>query len=108
MPGVRFRVRRMSLERRVELTRRLSELLKRIEFLEAGSEPRERMEAAAAAAEVDRIHLEWGLTALEGLEIDGEPATPAKLIEAGPDSLTREIVQAIRAECGLTEAERKN
>lgn len=108
MPGVRFRIRKMSLERRVELTRRLGELLKRIEYLEAGREPGERIAAAEAAAEVERIHLEWGLEGIEGLEIDGKPATAETLIAAGPEALSREILQAIRAECGLSEAERKN
>ncbi|MGQ9635771.1 MAG: hypothetical protein ACUVXB_16195 [Bryobacteraceae bacterium] len=108
MPGVRFRIRKMSLERRVELTRRLGELMKRIEYLEAGREPEERIAAAEAAAEVEKIHLEWGLAGIEGLEIDGEPATAESLIAAGPEALTREILQAIRTECGLSEAERKN
>jgi hypothetical protein len=108
MPGVRFRIRKMSLERRVELTRRLGELLKRIEYLEAGREPGERIAAAEAASEVERIHLEWGLEGIEGLEIDGKPATAETLIAAGPEALSREILQAIRAECGLSEAERKN
>ncbi|MCL6545905.1 MAG: hypothetical protein K6T61_11810 [Bryobacteraceae bacterium] len=108
MPGVRFRIRKMSLERRVELTRRLAELLKRIEYLEAGRDPEERIAAAEAAAAVERIHLEWGLEGIEGLEIDGKPATVDTLIAAGPEALSREVLEAIRAECGLSEAERKN
>lgn len=108
MPGVRFRIRRMSLERKLELTRRLGELLKRIEYLEAGQTPGEKIAAATAAAEVERIHLEWGLDGIEGLEIDGEPATVERLIAKGPEELSQEILRAIRAECGLSEAERKN
>lgn len=108
MPGVRYRIRKMSLERRLELTRRIGELLKRIEYLEAGQTPGEKVSAAAAAAEVERIHLEWGLEGIEGLEIDGERATVESLIAKGPEALAQEIAGAIRAECGLSEAERKN
>jgi hypothetical protein len=61
-----------------------------------------------AAAEVEKIHLEWGLEGVEGLEIDGKAATVEDLIAKGPETLTQEIVRAIRSECGLSEAERKN
>jgi len=107
-PEVTFTLRRMSVERRVDLTRRLRELLQKIEFLESGSDPRESMEAALVAAEVNQIYLSWGLAEIEGLEIDGQGATPESLIAAGPEDLCREIIAAIRAECGLSEAERKN
>jgi hypothetical protein len=40
--------------------------------------------------------------------IDGEPATAARLLEKGPENLTREIVGAIKEQCGLSEPERKN
>ena len=107
-PGARFTIRRMSFERRVELTRHLRELFQRIEFLEAGKDPRESIEAALLTAEIDRTYLLWGLARTEGLEIDGQAATPETLAAAGPEDLCREIVAAIRLECGLTEAERKN
>ncbi len=108
VPGVRFTIARMSFGRRIELTKQVRELTRRIEFLEAGNEAGERIEAALASSEVDHLYLRWGLSGLEGLEIDGQPATPEGLIAKGPEKLCREILGAIRAECGLTEEERKN
>jgi len=107
-PGVRFTVARMSLGRRIELTRRIGELARKAEFLAAGEEMRERAEAATLSAEIDRLYLDWGLVGLEGLEIDGQAATTASLVSAGPEPLCREILAAIKQECGLTEEERKN
>lgn len=107
-PGVSFTIYRMSFGRRIELTKRIRELGQKIEFLEAGSDVREKIEAAFLAHQVDKLYLEWGLREVTGLVIDGRPAGPAELIESGPEELCREIVAAIKAECGLTESERKN
>jgi hypothetical protein len=60
------------------------------------------------ASEIDRVYLEWGLEAVEGLTVDGETATPALLIDRGPAELAAEILARIRSECGLSEDERKN
>ena len=107
-PGVHYKIARMSFARRLELVRKVRDFAQRIEFLEAGSEPRERFEGSLLGAEIDRLYLEWGLQAVEGLIIDGEAATPELLIDKGPESLTREIVTRIRGECHLSEDERKN
>ena len=56
-PGVTFKLRRMSVERRLGLTRRLRELLQRVEFLESGEDPRESMEAALLATEINQVYL---------------------------------------------------
>ena len=61
-----------------------------------------------AGAEIDHAYLTWGLIGVEGLEIDGAEATAAGLIEAGPVELAAEILARIKAECGLSEDERKN
>lgn len=106
--GIRYRIVRISLGRRIELARRIREIGRKIEFLEAGGSAREKLEAAVLQGEIDRAYLEWGLEAIEGLEIDGEAATPETLIERGPLDLALEIVGKIRAECGLNEEERKN
>ncbi len=98
----------MTLGRRIDLARRIREIGRKIEFLDASADLREHIEAAALKAEIDRAYLEWGLEAIEGLEIDGEAATPEMLIERGPLNLALEMLEKIRAECGLTEAERKN
>ena len=48
-PGVTYAVARMSFGRRVELMRRVRELARRMEFLEAGKEPADRDGCGAAA-----------------------------------------------------------
>jgi hypothetical protein len=106
--GVRYSIARMSFGRRVELMRRVRELAKRVEFLEAGEDAGGKMDAGLLRAEVDRLYLEWGLRGVSGLELDGAEATPESLIENGPEELFREALEAVRVETGLTEAERKN
>jgi hypothetical protein len=54
------------------------------------------------------MYLQWGLVKIDGLVIDGEAASTAQLLEKGPEDLAREVVGAIKEQCGLTEAERKN
>jgi hypothetical protein len=106
--GVRFEVARMSFGRRVELMRGVRELARKLEFLEAGQEPAERMDGALLQAEVDRLYLEWGLLSVSGLVVDGCEASPRTLMESGPEELVREALAAVRAETGLSEEERKN
>jgi hypothetical protein len=108
MPGVKFVVNRISFGRRMELSRRVREIAQKVEFLEAGNEMDEKIEAGILAQQVDAMYLRWALVAVEGLQIDGEPATAEHLLERGPDDLAREIVGAIKEQCGLSEAERKN
>jgi hypothetical protein len=108
MPGVKFVVNRISFGRRMELSRRVREITQKIEFLEAGSELDEKIEAGILAQQVDAMYLRWALVGVDGLEIDGEPATAERLLDRGPDDLAREIVGAIKEQCGLSEAERKN
>jgi hypothetical protein len=107
-PGVAFEVARMSFGRRVELMRRVRELARRVEFLEAGKEPSDRMDAAMLQAEIDRLFVSWGLRSVAGLQVDGAEASPESLAEAGPEDLFREALAVVRAQTGLTEEERKN
>jgi hypothetical protein len=107
-PGVSYTVAKMSFGRRVELTRRIRELAARKEFAEAGDTPNERMEAALLASEINRVYLAWGLKEVTGLEVDGKAATPESLAASGPEELFREALDAVKHQCGLTEAERKN
>jgi hypothetical protein len=107
-PGVRFEIRRMSLARRIELAQGIRELAQRLEFHQAGETVHEQVEAAAISAGIERVYLEWGLVRVDGLRIDGERATAGTLYSAGPEELTREIVNRIKGECGLTDDERKN
>lgn len=107
-PGVRFRIVRLSLSRKLDLTRRVRELGRQIEFQHAGNSLPEKLDAAIATAEIDRVYLEWGLAGIQGLTIDGIEADTASLLEYGPEALCREIVREIRRECGLNENEIKN
>jgi len=108
MEGVRFRIAKMSFGRRIELARQIRELAQRIEFLNAGDSGAEKMDAALLWSEIDRVYVLWGLKAVEGLELDGCPATPEQLAAAGPEELFREVLTQIKMQCGLTAAERKN
>jgi hypothetical protein len=108
MPGITFVINRISFGRRMELSRRVREITQKTEFLEAGSELREKIEAGILAQEVDAMYLRWALVGVDGLEIDGEAATAEQLLDRGPEELAREIVIAIKEQCGLSEAERKN
>jgi hypothetical protein len=107
-PGVTFEVARMSFARRVELMRRVREVARRVEFLESSGRAGDRMEATLLQAEVGRLYLLWGLRGIAGLNVDGAVATPELLADAGPESLFQEALAAVRAEAGLTAAQRKN
>jgi hypothetical protein len=106
--GVRLRICRMSFGRRVELMRRVRELSRRVEFLEAGEDAGGRMDAGLLRAEIDRMFVLWGLDSITGLEVDGETATPETLVERGPEELFREALAAVHRQTGLSEEERKN
>lgn len=114
--GVRYEIRRVSFGGRIELARKIREIGRKAEYLEAGANVNanlnngagDRLEAMVLAAEIDRVYLEWGLVAIEGLEIDGAAATAASLIESGPIDLAEEILVRVKGECGLTDDERKN
>lgn len=107
MPGVRYRLFRMSLGRRNALIRSVRELAQRMDFHAAGG-LEERLESGALALDIDAAYLRWGLAGIEGLRIDGEEASAELLISRGPEALAREIAGAIKRECALGEAERKN
>jgi hypothetical protein len=106
--GVRYEIVRVSFGRRIELARQIREIGRKMEYLEAGTDARETLEATVLSAEIDRAYLEWGLVSVEGLEIDGAAATPETLVERGPVELAMEILGRIKSECGMTEDERKN
>jgi hypothetical protein len=107
-PGVNFSVNRISFGRRMELCRRIREIGQKLEFLDAGDNFREKVEANLLSHEIDQIYLEWGLAGIEGLTIDGETANLELVIAKGPEALTKEIVEAVKAQCGLTGEQRKN
>ncbi len=105
--GVTYVLRRISFGRRLELIRKVRDQLQRLQFLKAAERPDESA-VALLSAEIDREHALWGLLAVEGLEIDGLPATPESLLEDGPEDLAVEALAFVRRETGLSEEERKN
>jgi hypothetical protein len=108
MPGVEFVIARMSFGRRLELMKSVRDLAARIEYFDAGRDEKNRMEASLLGAQMDKVYLAWGLEEVCGLALDGMAATPETLVERGPEELVLEALAAIKAECGLTETERKN
>jgi hypothetical protein len=108
LPGVSYRIARMSIARRIDLTRRVRELGLKTKFLAASDTLSDQVELSLLNQQIDQLYMEWGLLELNGLLIDGEEATPTVLINRGPESLCHEILSAIKAECHLSEEERKN
>ncbi len=106
--GVTYTIAKMSFGRRTELMRQVREMARRMEFLEAGQEPREKMDAALLRVEIDRLYVKWGLLGVLGLKLDGEDATPELLTERGPENLFREALALVRSQTGLSAEERKN
>src|ERR1700694_4915556 len=102
-PGVTFSIYRVSFGRRLELGRRIRDLSRKAEYLEAGESAEEKIDASLLGYEIERIWLQWGLREIEGLTIDGEAATPESLMAQGPESLTREILAALQAGGGVGE-----
>lgn len=106
-PGVQFAIRRMSLAQRIELTRRVRELTIKNDFLRCGG-TEERLDATLGDLMARRLYLEWGLSGIEGLRIDGKDATAQMLIEHGPERLAEEAVAFVMDEIRLNEEEIKN
>ncbi len=106
--GVEFTIARMTFGRRIELMRRVRQLSAQMEFEKAGSQVADQIHASLIGAEIDGLYLKWGLVAIEGLELDCGEVTAESLVSHGPEALCREIIAAIKSECSLTDAERKN
>jgi hypothetical protein len=105
---VTFIVAKMAFGRRMELMRRIRALAKEMEFRIAGEQPGDQMEAGLLQAEIDRLYLLWGLQKVSGLQVDGVEATPELLADSGPEEIFREALEAVKAEAGLADTERKN
>lgn len=105
--GTVFWIRKVSLAQRIELLDRIGKVVRENEYLNAGSADDQLM-AALNSVKAARVLILWGLERIEGLAIDGQPATPELLVERGPEELCGEIAQALQHQLGLTEEERKN
>src|ERR1700744_6174230 len=55
--GVRFAIHRISFGRRMELSRRVRELSRKADYLEAGTDIHEKIEAGILAQEIDAMYL---------------------------------------------------
>jgi len=107
-PGVKYQIRRVTFRRRMELVGEIRKLAERLEFLAAGKDLKDQIDAALVAGEVDEAYLRWGLASIEGLEVDGKAASTEILLADGPEELVQEIVAAIKSRLSLSEEERKN
>jgi len=108
MPGVKYRIRKISFERRMELMRRIRDLARRAEFLAASLDTSDKMDAALALAEIDRVYVLWGVESIQGLMVNGRDADAHLLAAEGPEELFRELLGAVRRATGLDGEERKN
>lgn len=115
--GVSFTLNKMTEGRRIKLrlqvaekSAKLRELGERARALDDqnGQEALQILEQinSLMVDEIDPVYVRWGLKSIDGLEIDGKPATPELLIEDGPPELYREILAAINEAAGLTERQR--
>ena len=107
-PEVSFSVRKMSLAGRMDLVHRIRVEGLALAFHEAGDDPKDKLMAAEINGSIESLYVRWGLVSIEGLELDGVAADVDGLIERGPEELCREIAQAVRQQCFLSEEERKN
>lgn len=107
MPGVRYAIRKITLGQRIELARRARELARQNDYLRSG-DAADQLEATMGDLLVEKLYLEWGLTEVSGLSIDGAAATVADVIERGPERLSHEIATTLRSYLVLTDEERKN
>ena len=90
------------------MIQQVKERAKKLEFHQAGDSLEDILGSSLLTCEIERIYLEWGLIGVEGLEIDGAPATKESLFDCGPEPLCKEIIEAVKSEIFLTELERKN
>src|SRR5215469_8733039 len=64
-PDVKLQIARISFAGRMELMRRVRDLAQRAEFLKAGKDPADRMDAALLQGEIDQVYVTWGVKGVE-------------------------------------------
>ena len=107
-PTVIYRISKMSMGRRVELTRRIKELMKRLDFAAAGTGTADQLDAAVLAGEMDKLYWDFALESIDGILMNGDAMSPSLQFDLGPEDLSKEILTRIKQVCQLTDAERKN
>jgi hypothetical protein len=105
-PGVIYIIEKMSFVRRLDLMKSIRNLAIQLEF-EMAAEKSDTMTVSVLTAQIDCLYLRWGLREVQGLFIDGNPATPELLTSAGPEELFAEALAAVKRECGLTDVQKK-
>jgi hypothetical protein len=106
-PGVVFWIRKVSLAQRISLLEQVGTIGIKDEFLRAG--PLEDQVAATLnSVKAAELLIRWGLERIEGLTIDGAPATVELLVDRGPEEICGEVAEALQSSLGLNEDERKN
>jgi len=98
----------MSLGGRIQLLKAVRDLAARLEYLKAGQGESDQCEASLLERELQRVYIDWGLVKVEGITIDGLPATKQTVIDSGPEPLVKEILAAIEAQITFSEEQRKN
>lgn len=107
-PGVKFRISRCSFASRLALLEEIGQLSAQLDFARASAGAADQFTAAVLNQRIEQAYLRAGLLGVEGLLIDGAPATVDMLVAKGPEQLCREALQYIRREFELTDEERKN
>jgi hypothetical protein len=107
-PDVTCRIERITFEKRLALLREIRELARQYEFTTAGESVGDRYEAAVIQHEINRRYWDCFVSAVSGLTIDGEEATPARVWSHGPDRLVHEVLEVVASETFLSGNEVKN
>lgn len=132
IPGVRFNIRKPTQGRRIELHLSIAEAASKyaakigelgklridkkqddgtVKVEWSNQDEANRIAAAADIIDITELtprYIRWGLLSIEGLTIDGEPATVETLISDGPEEIIPEIRDAIKSRLGLTVVQQKN
>jgi hypothetical protein len=107
-PGVRYEIRRPSLNGRLALLRLVRAEGHSLAFHNGSEDLTDQIRSKELITAIDAIYIRWALIKIDDLLIDDQPADCELLIEKGPESLCREIAESIREECFLSGEERKN
>ena len=130
LPGVRFTVKRLNYISRSERDlallddrSKLTAIMRRMEALVIDGDLAEAKPIKGKEDEYTRLNAEYallhqtrivpayvraGFISIEGLDIDGKPATAADILDHAPDEFLDEVFAACVSASGLTEAQRKN
>ena len=108
LPSVAFHVRRMSLAGRMRMLEEVWETTRKLEFHQAGKSLEDQIHVQTLSSITEAAYVRWGLESIENFRIDGKEVDTELLLKSGPELLTREIAEAVRAETFLSEDERKN